>query len=151
MASDLEQVSRHGVDVTGKLGEQKRFIINSLVLLSSVALSFAAAEFFLRYTDLQYLFSDEIRFPPNYFISDPELGADQARNQPPGLFVFPGPAHYIFTNSLVASMSNESLIKIMFSQSATATHGGLHPYRKHGPAACGVFAGRHYCQSNTFV
>ena len=53
----------------------------------------------MRLTEYRFLLH-KTEFPPGYFQADAELGADQARNVPPGRFTIRAPAFEAFTNWL---------------------------------------------------
>lgn len=69
-----------------------------LLVLASLAITFAAREVALSFTHYRYLTHPPVEFPRGYHVKDPDLGVDLAQNYPPATFRMQGPSSTVFTN-----------------------------------------------------
>jgi hypothetical protein len=96
MVRDRQQRSD---EVRGSWGRPLRTVgANLLLVAASLLVGFVGLEIALRFTEHRYLTHPPVEFPPDYYVADPDLGADLAPNRPPAPFLMRGPTSDVFTN-----------------------------------------------------
>jgi hypothetical protein len=97
-SGDAQQLYADGHGSMSRRRSARTVWANLLVVAASLVVGFVGLEIALGFTHYRYLTHPPVQFPPDYYVEDPELGADLAPNRPPAPFRMRGPTVDVFTN-----------------------------------------------------
>ena len=98
VSGDAQRPYADGHGSTSRRRTARTVWANLLLVAASLVVGFVGLEVALGFTHYRYLTHPPVQFPPDYYVEDPELGADLAPNRPPAPFQMRGPTVDVFTN-----------------------------------------------------